>query len=41
MVIGSECKRGKPYPDPYQDALKHFGLQPDEAVVIEVRGAQS
>ncbi|GAQ85962.1 HAD-superfamily hydrolase [Klebsormidium nitens] len=35
LVIGSECKRGKPHPDPYEDALKHFGLQPNEAVVIE------
>jgi hypothetical protein len=36
VIVGSECKRAKPYPDPYEDALKHFGLRPGEAIVIEV-----
>ncbi|KAI5083187.1 hypothetical protein GOP47_0002930 [Adiantum capillus-veneris] len=35
VVVGGECERAKPYPDPYQKALKHFGLQPDQAFVLE------
>ena len=35
VVIGDECKRAKPFPDPYQKALHHFGIEPHEAFVIE------
>ncbi|GBG80257.1 hypothetical protein CBR_g30623 [Chara braunii] len=35
VVIGCECKRPKPFPDPYQQALEYFGLKPEEAFVFE------
>jgi hypothetical protein len=35
LVLGEECARPKPHPDPYQEALKAFGLQPHEAIVCE------
>lgn len=35
MVLGEESARPKPHPDPYQDALKAFGLQPHEAIICE------
>lgn len=35
VVVGGECERAKPFPDPYQKALKHFGLSPDQAFVLE------
>eukprot|EP00976_Prorocentrum_cordatum_P106884 1194537-Prorocentrum_minimum.AAC.8 len=36
LVIGEECARAKPFPDPYQAALKHFNLDPTQAIVFEV-----
>ena len=35
MVLGEECARPKPHPDPYQVALEALGLAPHEAIVIE------
>ena len=35
VVIGAECIRAKPYPDPYVTAMRYLGVQPDECVVIE------
>jgi HAD superfamily hydrolase (TIGR01509 family) len=35
VVLGEECVRAKPHPDPYLQALEVLGLQPHEAVVIE------
>ena len=35
IVLGEESARPKPYPDPYQDALKASGTQPDEAIICE------
>ena len=35
LVLGEECANPKPYPDPYQEALKVFGLQPQDAIVCE------
>lgn len=35
VVLGEECARAKPHPDPYQQALQLLGLQPHEAIVIE------
>lgn len=35
VVLGEECERAKPHPDPYLKALKLLGLQPHEAIVIE------
>jgi beta-phosphoglucomutase-like phosphatase (HAD superfamily) len=35
VVLGEECSRAKPFPDPYQRGLELLGLQPHEAIVIE------
>eukprot|EP00240_Pyramimonas_obovata_P016330 CAMPEP_0118940150 /NCGR_PEP_ID=MMETSP1169-20130426/30712_1 /TAXON_ID=36882 /ORGANISM="Pyramimonas obovata, Strain CCMP722" /LENGTH=268 /DNA_ID=CAMNT_0006884565 /DNA_START=159 /DNA_END=965 /DNA_ORIENTATION=+ len=35
LIIGEECARPKPYPDPYQAALDHFNLPPTQAIVFE------
>ena len=35
VVLGEECARPKPHPDPYQVALEALGLAPHEAIVIE------
>ncbi|KAH7291553.1 hypothetical protein KP509_29G021600 [Ceratopteris richardii] len=35
VIVGGECERAKPYPDPYQKALKHFGIEPHQAFVLE------
>ncbi|XP_078438429.1 haloacid dehalogenase-like hydrolase (HAD) superfamily protein [Wolffia australiana] len=35
IVVGSECKRAKPYPDPYMTALDLIGASPDNTFVFE------
>lgn len=35
VIVGGECERSKPFPEPYQKALKHFGLEPNQAFVLE------
>lgn len=35
VVLGEECERPKPFPDPYQAGLRALGLQPHEALAIE------
>jgi HAD superfamily hydrolase (TIGR01509 family) len=35
VVLGEECERAKPHPDPYVKGLQLLGLQPHEAIVIE------
>ncbi|KAK9833290.1 hypothetical protein WJX81_003638 [Elliptochloris bilobata] len=35
VVLGEDCARPKPHPDPYLKALEVLGLQPHEAIVIE------
>lgn len=35
VVLGEECARAKPHPDPYLRGLELLGLQPHEAIVIE------
>ncbi|CAA6673805.1 unnamed protein product [Spirodela intermedia] len=35
LVIGSECERAKPYPDPYLKALKGLGASPHHTFVFE------
>lgn len=35
LVVGTECERAKPFPDPYLKALNHLGLSPDQAFVFE------
>ncbi|CAI5522194.1 unnamed protein product [Closterium sp. Naga37s-1] len=35
LIIGSECARAKPFPDPYQEAMRRFGVRPDECFACE------
>ncbi|KAL6524650.1 hypothetical protein OROHE_016321 [Orobanche hederae] len=35
LVIGSECDRAKPFPDPYLKALEKLGVSSDHAFVFE------
>ncbi|KAL2491369.1 Haloacid dehalogenase-like hydrolase domain-containing protein Sgpp [Abeliophyllum distichum] len=35
MVIGSECDRAKPFPDPYLEALRTVEVSPEHAFVFE------
>ncbi|CAD5174751.1 unnamed protein product [Musa acuminata subsp. malaccensis] len=35
IVVGSECDRPKPYPDPYLKALKDLGASPNHTFVFE------
>ncbi|MGZ9810762.1 HAD family hydrolase [Pseudoroseicyclus sp. H15] len=35
MVIGDECERGKPHPDPYLAAMKLLGAAPETSLVFE------
>ena len=35
VVIGSECKRSKPHPDPYEEAIRFFNIPNDQCIVIE------
>ena len=35
MVLGEECANPKPYPDPYQEGLKAFGVKPEETIICE------
>lgn len=35
LVIGAECERAKPFPDPYLKGLKLLGVAASEAVVFE------
>ncbi|GER48133.1 haloacid dehalogenase-like hydrolase superfamily protein [Striga asiatica] len=35
LVIGSECERAKPFPDPYLEALKKLGASSKHAFVFE------
>ena len=43
MVIGYECARSKPHPDPYLEGLSRLGLSADECVAFEdsVNGVSS
>lgn len=43
MVIGYECARAKPYPDPYLEGLSRLGLPADACVAFEdsVNGVSS
>jgi len=36
VVIGSECERAKPFPDPYLKGLEHFGVSAQNAFAFEV-----
>lgn len=35
MVIGYECPRAKPYPDPYIKGLSRLGLKAEDCVAFE------
>jgi HAD superfamily hydrolase (TIGR01509 family) len=35
LLIGEECSRPKPFPDPYQAGLSALGLQPSDTIAIE------
>jgi HAD superfamily hydrolase (TIGR01509 family) len=35
VVVGSECERAKPFPDPYLKALEKVGVSPENAFAIE------
>ncbi|KAL6906359.1 hypothetical protein ACP4OV_003960 [Aristida adscensionis] len=35
LIIGSECDRAKPFPDPYLKALELLGASPDHAIIFE------
>ena len=35
LVVGTECARAKPHPDPYMEAMSRLGAAPSECVVFE------
>ncbi|KAJ4733069.1 Haloacid dehalogenase-like hydrolase domain-containing protein Sgpp [Rhynchospora pubera] len=35
VIIGSECERSKPSPDPYLKALKELNVSPDHTFIFE------
>ena len=34
VVLGEECERAKPFPDPYLVAAQKLGLQPSDPVIV-------
>ena len=35
VVLGEECTRAKPFPDPYLEGMRQLGLQAHETLVFE------
>jgi beta-phosphoglucomutase-like phosphatase (HAD superfamily)/dTDP-glucose pyrophosphorylase len=35
IIIGNECRRPKPYPDPYETAISLFHMTPDKTIIFE------
>lgn len=35
VILGDECARAKPYPDPYQEAMRRLGVTPSRAIAFE------
>jgi len=35
LIIGAECRRAKPHPDPYLVSMQRFGAEPHECIVFE------
>ena len=35
IIIGAECTRAKPYPDPYLEGMKALGAKPDRCLIFE------
>ena len=33
IVIGEECTRPKPYPDPYLEAAQKLGMSPSDVII--------
>ena len=38
IVVGAECARAKPFPDPYLEAMTRLGVEPATCVVFEDSG---
>ena len=38
LVVGAECARAKPFPDPYLEAMARLGVEPATCVVFEDSG---
>ena len=39
LVIGAECERAKPHPDPYFEGMRQLGVKPEECLVFEDSGS--
>jgi putative hydrolase of the HAD superfamily len=35
IVVGSECRRPKPHPDPYEEAIRFFNIPNNQCIVLE------
>ena len=35
LIIGNECKKPKPYPDPYIEAMNYFNVNNNETIIFE------
>ena len=35
IIVGNECNRTKPYPDPYLEAIKRYNVRIDKVVIFE------
>ncbi len=35
LIIGAECERAKPFPDPYLKGLEELGIEAHEAIAFE------
>lgn len=35
LVIGAECTRAKPHPDPYFEGMRQLGVQPSDCIIFE------
>ena len=38
LVVGCECSRAKPHPDPYLEAMRRLGVAPEHCIVFEDSG---
>lgn len=36
LIIGAECERAKPFPDPYLRAVKELGISAEHTFIFEV-----